>query len=95
MCNEEFIKISNSSPFSWNKKCKWFTSNENFLKRVQDGRFNNSKFKSNRYTHLVKYHVKSLDGFIKVSDNELMLYRCKQPMIQLIGIEKCENYLSR
>lgn len=80
MCEEEFDKCSDKHPISWNSKCKWFTDNLDFLKRVSDGSFNNSKFKQ-KYTCLIVYDVVSLDRFKKVSTNELMLMRKDQPCV--------------
>lgn len=88
MCEKEFDSISSTNHFAWHKRCKWFTDNPDFLKRVKDGKFNNSKFSQQRYDYLVEYVVESLDDFIRVSNNELMLYRCKSQMVKVKSIHK-------
>jgi hypothetical protein len=38
------------------KRFKWFSPSLNFIvSRVRDGKFNNSKFATNRYTHIVEF----------------------------------------
>ena len=36
MCDEEFNSVCEKHPFSWNKSCKWFTDDVEFLQRVSD-----------------------------------------------------------
>lgn len=88
MCQEEFNKVSETNPFSWKGKCKFFTDNIEFLSRVTDGSFNNSKFKTNRYTHLIVYDIENLDAFERVSNNELMLRISKQSLVKVLSINK-------
>ena len=88
MCKKEFDSIDESTPFAWHKRCKWFTDNEDFLSRVKDGKFNNSKFAMHRYDYLVEYEIDSLKEFIRVSNSELMLYRCKSNSVKVNKILK-------
>lgn len=88
MCEKEFNSVSESNPFAWHKRCKWFTDNQDFLKRVKDGKFNNSSIVTNRYEYLVEYVVESLDKFIRVSNNELMLYRHNSQMVKIHSVKK-------
>lgn len=92
MCDEEFELISNKSPFSWNKSCKWFTDDINFLHRVSDKHFNNSNFKPERYETLVIYLVENIDSFERVSNSELMLRRKKEPSVKVISINKVKEF---
>ena len=96
MCKEEYEKVSNTNPFSFNSKFKWFTENFDFIKsRVTDGKFNNSKFKPERYTHLVKYVVDTKDkDYIlrKVSNSELMLSIKHVPLLKVLRVEKLGEY---
>lgn len=89
VCKEEFLKISDDFPLSWINKVKFFTDTYNFLTRVSDGKFNNSSFRS-KYKYLIIYEVGSLDNFKRVSTNELMLYRHKEPLVNIKLISKRE-----
>ena len=92
MCNKEFESVCDDYPFSWNKSCKWFTDDVNFLTRVSDKRFNNSNFKPERYEHLVVYSVENIDSFERVSKHELMLRRKKEPSVKVISISKVKGF---
>lgn len=87
MCQKEFDSVCEKHPISWNGKFKWFTDNPEFLNRVADNAFNNSKFKS-KYTHLVVYEFSDLVYTRRVSTNELMLRRRDQPLVEIKLIEK-------
>lgn len=92
MCQAEYDRVSNSTPFSWYGKNKWFTDNLTFIQeRVLDGKFNNSNHKPDKYTHLVRYELNNLNGFNRVSDNELMLKRHKVPLTSINQVTKLGN----
>ena len=93
MCKEEFDNTSVDNCFSWNSKAKFFTDDFSFLiKRVKDGKFNNSKFKPEKYVHLVVYEiVDTHNKLIRVSDKELMLCRKDAPMVSVVSISKFDN----
>ncbi|UNI74665.1 hypothetical protein ABNavy4_235 [Acinetobacter phage AB-Navy4] len=102
MCKEEFDAVSEEFPLAWRGNFKWFTDNLDFLKRVADGMFNNSKFAPGRYDYLVVYDIVAYDrtlndlwAFSRVSNHELMLRRSKQPLhiIQVVAKFKVENLL--
>lgn len=63
MCRDELDKTLNSSYLSWHKnKEKCFSETPDFiLNRVQDGNFNHSKFKPERYKYLVRFVFKDED----------------------------------
>lgn len=66
--------------FSFIKKYKWFSFNLDWIKsRVQDGKFNNSKFKPERYTHLLKFDIEDeyIKQFSKKGKKELELHKWK------------------
>lgn len=88
MCDEEFNSVCEKHPFSWNKSCKWFTDDVEFLQRVSDKKFNNSKFKQDRYKNLVVYQVENLSTFERVSNKELMLRRKNAQNVKVINILK-------
>lgn len=89
MCYDEIKNISSEFPFSWNSKTKFFTQSIDFINnRVKDGEFSNSKFKNDKYEYVVKYVLLDLDGFVKISDNEYMLYRKNEPLTKVIEIFK-------
>ena len=94
MSKKEFDSVSSTSPFSWRSKCKWFTDNKDFiLSRVTDGKFNNSKFKKDRYTHLVEYTVEDIGVLVRVSNNELMLRIKDEPKLKVSCVNKIGNLL--
>lgn len=68
------------------KRFKYFSPSIDFIKkRVQDGSFNNSKFKSGRYTHLVSFWIKEEDlSRCRVSRNEIEVDRRKNVKISFI-----------
>lgn len=88
MCDEEFNSVCEKHPFSWNKSCKWFTDDVEFLQRVSDNKFNNSKFKQDRYKNLVVYQVENLTTFEKVSNKELMLRRKHAQNVKVVSVLK-------
>lgn len=89
MCQAEYDDVSPDTPFAWHSKNKWFTDNLTFIQeRVLDGKFNNSNHKPDRFTHLVKYELNNLNGFIRVSDNELMLRRKNLPLTSVNQVIK-------
>ena len=88
MCDEEFNPICEKYPFSWNKSCKWFTDDVEFLQRVSDKKFNNSKFKQNRYKNLVVYQVENISTFERVSHKELMLRRKNAQNVKVVSVLK-------
>lgn len=85
MCEEEFAQISKSHPLAWKSRFKWFGT-EDFVKtRVQDGKFNNSKYVDGRYKHLVEYEVVSgLEHFSKCGHREFILDVRKQPLVNIV-----------
>lgn len=88
MCKKEFDSVSKTTPFSWKIKCKFFTDNIEFLNRVVDGEFNNSKFKPDRYTHLVVIEVDDIEAFERVSNHELLLRRSKAPLVKVFSVDR-------
>ena len=88
MCDEEFNFICEKHPFSWNKSCKWFTDDVEFLQRVSDNNFNNSNFKQDRYKNLVVYQVENLSTFERVSNKELMLRRKNAQNVKVVSVLK-------
>ena len=90
MCKGEYDNISGEFPLSWSSKCKWFSENLSFTQdRVLDKKFNNSKFKPDRYKYLVKYEVDDkFNKLVKVSNNELMLRVRDQPLIKFVNVQK-------
>ena len=55
---------------------------------MTDGKFNNSMFKKDRYTHLVEYFVEDDKGFTRVSDNEMMLRVKDEPKAKVLCVNK-------
>lgn len=76
MCKEEYDSyLLGDNVFI--HRYKWFTPSKEFLKRITDGKFNNSNFKKDRYTHGIVFSLpyKQLKYFKKVSEREFMLDR--------------------
>ena len=57
MSEVEFIETLKSGKADFGiKRFKWFSPSLDFIvSRVRDGKFNNSKFVPNRYTHIVAF----------------------------------------
>ncbi|AFL47770.2 hypothetical protein ZZ1p0236 [Acinetobacter phage ZZ1] len=91
MCEDEFNKVSEFQPFAWQSRFKWFTDTIEFLKRVKDGNFNNSKFKPNRYDYLVVYEIEDDWVLHRVSNHEVMLRREKQPFVKVKSFTKFDK----
>ena len=90
MCKAEYDRVDNTSPFSWQSKAKWFSSDIEFIKsRVSDGKFNNSSFIDGRYNYLIIYDIIDDNSKLnRVSDKEVMLYRKDAPMIKMNSVNK-------
>lgn len=77
-CLEEYKKhVKNKFP-AIDKRFIFFTHDINFIKnRVQDGNFNNSTFKKNKYDYVVCYDIpdECLKHFTRMGRFELMLDR--------------------
>lgn len=69
---------------SWNSKFKWFGTYDFVTNRVQDRKFNNSRFKQDKYSNLVEFEFddSSTPYFDKVGNKEWMLSRKKAPMVK-------------
>ena len=88
MSVEEANKVSDTNPFAWRSKHKWFGTEDFVKKRVLDGKFNNSKFK-NKYIVLCKYEiVNGIEHFSKCGNRELMLSIRKANNVKIKLISK-------
>lgn len=78
MCKKEFEETIKGN-LSWNSRFKWFGTYEFVTNRVQDNKFNNSKFVNGRYKYLIEFDIKEdmLELFTKCGYNEFMLDRRK------------------
>ncbi len=87
MCNEEFQSMKSINRLSWNSKFKWFGTEEFVKSRVQDGKFNNSNFISDRYSILIEFDFddNTLNHFNKCGYKEFMLNIRKVPLIKING----------
>ena len=90
MCEQEFIETMCSKSLSWNSRFKWFGTEEFVTTRVQDGKFNNSKFVGDRYSRLVKFEIDDsfLQIFAKCGRREFMIDRRKAPLIRFRSVEE-------
>lgn len=63
MCTKEALDTIRSGSPSFLRRYKFFSPLESFVReRVQDGIFNNSRFKPNRYTHLLVFRIPEADA---------------------------------
>lgn len=84
-CHIEYLKhIKNGRPPT-DKRCLFFSHDIKFIRnRVQDGAFNNSAYKTDRYTHIVCYDIsgKHLEYFVALNKFEMMIDRRNIQMIK-------------
>ncbi len=67
------------------RRFKWFSDDLEFIKsRVQDGSFNNSKHKTDRYVRIFEFEIDDFSKADFISNNEIQLDRRKNPKITLI-----------
>jgi hypothetical protein len=88
MSPEEAEKTINNKEVQFIRRFKWFSPSLEFVNnRVRDGKFNNSKFSTEKYTHLLKFEFRDKDdvAFIKNKD-EWMLDVRKTPLIKLLSV---------
>lgn len=76
MCKEEF-DATREDDLAFRKRFKWLGTKEFVESRVTDGKFNNSKFKPERYTHMVEVFIPETEipKLSKVSESEVMIDR--------------------
>lgn len=92
MSKEEAEKTVRDKEIQFIRRFKWFAPSLTFVKnRVRDGKFNNSKFATERYTHLLKFTFRDTDDvhFIKNTD-EWMLDVRKTPLVKLLSVSILE-----
>jgi hypothetical protein len=87
MCDTELKDMTQFNSLSWNSKFKWFGTKEFVVNRVQDTKFNNSKFVGGRYQHLVEFEFddNSMLYFSKCGNREFMLNIRKNPLVKLLN----------
>lgn len=85
MCEAEAERtLANGRP-DFLRRFKWFSPNLAFIKaRVQDGKFNNSKNKPERYTRLLMFKTDDIHKSDFVSNNEVQFDRRRNPKIILV-----------
>jgi len=79
----EFEKTKEVPDF--NRRYKYFSPSLDFIfNRVLDGKFNNSNFKPERYTHLICFKIREEDlkHFSKIGKNEMQVSVRKSHMIR-------------
>ena len=93
MCNREAEELLKYNSLSWNSKFKWFGTEEFVKSRVQDGKFNNSRFVGDRYARLFEFEFSedSMQHFTKCGNRELMLSVRKAPLVKILSIKEIVN----
>lgn len=92
MCDSEANETLKTNRFAWNSKFKWFGPIEFVTERVMDGKFNNSKFVSDRYSRLLKFEIEdsALSYFSKCGNKEFMLACRKSPLVKILSIDEVD-----
>lgn len=86
MCEEEYVNTVKSGKPIFQKRFKWFSQNLDWIKsRVQDNKFNNSKFKPNKYTHICSFKWDELKADW-VHKHEIQFDVRKNPNIKFIEL---------
>lgn len=86
MCKEEYDDTLRHGKPSFTRRYKWFSHDLDWIReRVQDGKFNNSKYKKDRYEYLLCF---DWDGEKHDHWNryEIQFDRRRNPKIDLIGL---------
>lgn len=75
MSEQEAAATEHDGTLQWQGKHKWFSpSYDHVQQRVQDGQFNNAKWKPERYKIVLAFFVeRGVECFHTVGRNELML----------------------
>jgi hypothetical protein len=85
MCKQEYENTLKNGVPDFCKRYKWFATNLNFIyNRVQDGKFNNSKFKQDAYKYVLCFEA-DISKADYVNINEIQFDRRRNPTIRLIG----------
>lgn len=94
MCEEEAKKSIEDQRPNFIRRYKGFSPSLDFVtRRIQDGKFNNSQFRPERYTNILTFEFseRAKDYFTKVGNKELMIDRRKFPLIGVISVRKINN----
>jgi hypothetical protein len=88
MSEVEFQETLHSQQPPFLRRFKWFSPNHQFVQdRVQDGKFNNSRFKPERYTRLVRFVISPESvRFFRKSPREWMLDRRMAHLVSWLSI---------
>lgn len=86
MCKEEYNRTIKYKIPDFRNRFKWFSTNLEFiLTRVQDGKFNNSKYKQNRYDYILEFECDGTQADW-INTNEIQFDRRKNPNIKFIKL---------
>lgn len=90
MCEVEFQETLHSQQPSFFRRFKWFSPDRQFvLNRVRDGKFNNSRFKPERYTKLVRFVISPKNTHLfRKNSREWMLDRRVSHLVLWLSIEE-------
>ena len=90
MCEVEFQQTLKAKRPAFLKRYKWFSPSLEFVKqRVMDGKFNNSKYKQERYLRLVRFTIlpESVPFFEKAT-KEWLLDRRRIARVRWLAVEE-------
>lgn len=86
MCKDEYDRTIKHKVPDFRNRFKWFSTNIEFiLNRVQDGTFNNSKYKQNRYDYILEFECDETQADW-INTNEIQFDRRKNPNIKFIKL---------
>ena len=90
MCEKEFQDTMKHKSLSWNSRFKWFGTKEFVESRVRDGKFNNSQFIHDRYSHLIQIEIpdESMKFFFECGHREFMLDRRKANSVKILNLQE-------
>lgn len=89
MCDAEFHQTLRSQKPSFFRRFKWFSPDREFVEnRVLDGEFNNSRFKPDRYTRLIKFTISPESiRFFRQNRKEWMLDVRVSQFVSCVSVE--------
>ena len=86
MCDEEMQHTLRYKKLAYISGYKWFGTFDFVTSRVQDGKFNNSRFVKTRYANLLEFEFDTVNHFEKVGYREYMLSRRKANLVKILDI---------
>lgn len=89
MCDAEFHQTLRSRQPVFLRRFKWFSPSREFVeKRVMDGQFNNSRFKPDHYTKLIRFTISAENArLFRQGQKEWALDRRLSNLISWVSVD--------